>query len=449
MLAKLLKADFVKNVFILITGNLISQALPILAAPILTRLYTPEDFGLLALFSSITIIASTMVSGKYELAILLPKEKSHAIHLVYLSTFLISLSSALMFFLIYFFESDIKAHLQNNLIVEWLYFIPPTVFLISFYQVLNYWNNRNKQFKEIAKSKVTQSISYVGTSMIAPYTSITSFGLIWGEFFGRLFSLLYLVLRLIKNSKAKKINLRKMFLLAKKFHHFPKFTMFSSWFNTASIHTPAIILQIFFGSSVLGFYALAYRAVNAPLSLVGASVGQVFFQKASESQENLEELRKLTLSTYKKLFALGLIPISTIFIFGDYIFSFVYGKEWLLAGKMAQILAPWIFLVFTISPLTNLYIVLRKQKFAMNLNIIIFICRSIALFYGGYILEDYFQTIIFFGVISFFFWAYQFVYIFTLIRENMFKLIKFTLSRVIFTLGLLILIRFFLENAFG
>ena len=99
------KSEFSRNVFTLMTGTTIAQAIPIAISPILTRIYTPEDFGLLALFLAITIIIGSIANGRYELAIMLPEKDEDAINISALG-FIISSSMSLILLILVFFFND-------------------------------------------------------------------------------------------------------------------------------------------------------------------------------------------------------------------------------------------------------------------------------------------------------------------------------------------------------
>ena len=132
--------------------------------------------------------------------------------------------------------------------------------------------------------------------------------------------------------------------------------------NTASLQIPILLLGVFFNSAIVGFYSLSHRIISMPATLLGNSIGQVFFQESSSIKDNKESLRKLTLRTYKNLFKIGLIPFLLIAVFADYIFGFIFGKSWIIAGEYAQALSMWVFFAFIAAPLSNLHITFEKQK---------------------------------------------------------------------------------------
>ena len=174
------KSEFSRNVVTLLTGTIIAQALPIAIAPILTRIYSPADFGVFALYMAIATIASVFATGRYELAVMLPENEDDAINLVALSIVIALTLTLISLILILIFNQQIAKILGNPKIDNWLYFIPVAVMLTGVYQTLYYWNNRNKKYQLLALSRVTQNGTISITQTLLGYLSNMG-GLILGD----------------------------------------------------------------------------------------------------------------------------------------------------------------------------------------------------------------------------------------------------------------------------
>lgn len=151
------KSEFGRNVLTLMTGTTIAQAIPIAISPILTRIYTPEDFGVFALYISISTIFAVIVTGRYELAIMLPKKNKDAVLLVQLSIMITLFIAITTLIIVIFFNVEITQLLGNPSISKWLYFIPLSICLTGFYQSLHYWNNRKKKYNNLVLSRISKS----------------------------------------------------------------------------------------------------------------------------------------------------------------------------------------------------------------------------------------------------------------------------------------------------
>jgi len=437
---KFVKSEFTRNVLTLMTGTTIAQAIPIAISPILTRIYTPEDFGVFALFVSITSILGSIANGRYELAIMLPKKDEDAINIVALGIIITVIFSFLVFLVILIFHNQIVNVLNNKEISTWLYFIPLVVLLTGLYNVLNYWNNRKKYYKELANSLIIKSIVLAIVQLSIGFIKQGAGGLVIGQILSNMFANIFLLKKLTKYKLLIfKISKIKMIALAKRYKDFPKFSMWSGLFNIASIQIPILILTAFFSTTIVGFYALSHRFISMPMSFIGSSIGQVFYQKSAEVKNDKQRLSELTFNTYKKLFLIGIVPFSIITVFGDYLFAFVFGNDWVIAGEYAQVLAIWILFVFITSPLTTLFSTLEKQKKALYFNIAIFLSRVIVLLFGGLILQDAYYTILIYGIVGALFWMFLGFYLLNMVGVKIRQSFSFTfrylsLSIVLFSI---------------
>ncbi len=345
------KSEFSRNVLTLMTGTTMAQAIPIAISPILTRIYTPEDFGVFALFISLVSILSVVASGRYELAIMLPRKDENAIHIAILAI-LISLTISILFFLIFWiFNQEITDLLGNEAISNWLYWVPVAIFMTSLYQSLNFLNIRHKQYKNVAKSKVIQSSALSVASVTMGYSMLNKIGLISGQMIGQLFASGYLTYKTLTNESFifRRLNKLKIISLAKRYKEFPKIVTLTGLLNTSSVHAPIIILTSIFNLKIIGFYSFAHRILSLPIGLIAVSIGQVFYQEMS-AKKLLNDRAILFEKTLLKLLKIASPIFAFIMIFGDKLFAFIFGAEWIVAGEYAQIISLWLFYVFQISP---------------------------------------------------------------------------------------------------
>ena len=121
------------------TGTIIAQAIPIAISPILTRIYRPEDFGLYAIFVAIITILGTVVSGRYELAIMLPKKDEDAINIFALGILITVCMTAFITILVVALNDFIVSLLNNQEIRYWLYLVPDSVFFVGCFNLLSYF----------------------------------------------------------------------------------------------------------------------------------------------------------------------------------------------------------------------------------------------------------------------------------------------------------------------
>jgi len=172
--------------------------------------------------------------------------------------------------------------------------------------------------------------------------------------------------------------------IASEYKEFPKITALHTFFNTVSASLPILILASYFTSDIVGNFNQSIKIAFLPVTLISASTYQVFSRKVTESVNENKDIYPLVLETIKKLLIIGLIPFTILLIFAPWLFDFVFGDSWRVAGEYTQLLVPYIFLVFIVSPLSYLPILRNKQRKAFIIEVIYMTFRILGLFIGIY-----------------------------------------------------------------
>lgn len=378
--------SFFSNVIKLMTGAVIAQSIGILIMPILTRLYTPEGFGILALYVSIVTILGTVACGRYELAIMLPKADQDASSLFWLSTAITLTISIMAFLAVVFMGKAVGYWLKAPGIIPFLWLVPFSVLGIGSYLSLNYWSSRKKMFGRLSVSRVIQSSSNQGTKLAASViTSGNAGGLVAGKVLSDIVTSMVLSFQVFRDDMQilkQGLNWEGIKEAARRYRKFPLFDSWSALLNVVSRNLPPFLLAFFFNPAVVGFFAVGHRMLSLPMSILGQSVSQVYFQKASEAKRK-GNLAQVTKAVFRWLVVLGLFPILALMIAGPELFSVIFGHQWREAGVYVSVLSPWFFFSFVSSPLSNIFRVLEKQQDLLLFNTTLFILTLVALVIGG------------------------------------------------------------------
>lgn len=364
------KSEFTKNVLTLMTGSTIAQAIPIAISPILTRLYTPTDYGIVALYMSIASVASIAATGRYEMAIMLPKKEDDAINIFFLSIIITFFICIFSFIIIMIFNSEITDFLGNKEISKLLYLVPVSVLLTGIFQSLKYWSNRKKYFKSLASNSVLQTGTGSVLNVSFGFFGFGGGGLISAGLMSQCIGIFFIGKNIFKRDKQlinKKNNL-KILALIKKYKKMPLFNLPNSLIDTFRASGINILIAKLFTTSSLGQYSLAWRMVVTPASLIGNSLSQVLFQKLASSKK--QELNSLVISFIIKASFIALPMYLVIYFFASSLFSFVFGENWKLAGQVASVLSPWLFFNFISSPLSSIFVILNKQEVMLMFSIL-------------------------------------------------------------------------------
>ena len=377
------KTDFSRNVLTLMTGTTIAQALPIAISPILTRMYNPEDFGVWALYISIITILASAITGKYELAILIPKSRQKARDIVALSLFLSFICSLIIFFIIISFIDDLLLLLNTPDIKIWLYFVPFNIFFIASATTLYYYNNRIEKYKILSNNQIIQSSSQGFFNLSIGYFNKVSGGLVFGTFFANMISFIYLFIKTKTHFRTYVFKKDNIIKVSKEYNKFPKYNLSSNFLENISSQIPIFLLGAFFNSTIVGFYSLSQRVISIPIGIFGRSVGDVFRQEAIKQLNEKGNCRRIFLLTFKKLLLISLLPFLLFYFIAPELFNIVFGSNWIIAGEYAKILTPLFFLQFISSPLSNMFMIAQKQEYDLILQVYLLavVCFS---FYSGY-----------------------------------------------------------------
>lgn len=414
-----LSKNFYKDIGTLIGGTGIAQAIPIAISPILTRIYTPEDFGVLAFYAASIAIISVAATGRYEMAILMPKTDKKAKNLAAFSFLIVAAISILSLVLFYFSGTAILNKLNFGIYEFLIFLIPFGIFSRAIFQIFIYALNRVKYYKAIAGAKITQSFGVSGLQLGFGILSFSSFGLVLGRLLGDVLGSLYgcwLTVRHVR-FKIEALEWEEMKGQAKEYKEFPKFNAPHAFTNTSSSNLPNILLATLFSSSIAGFYSLSHRVCFAPIHLISSSVQQVFSRSITEQYNNNEDIHAFTVSVFKQLATFAIIPFAILLIFAPELFGFIFGDEWREAGVYSQILTPFLFLVFIVSPLTYVPLLLNKQRKAFVIDLIYLVLRAIALSLGFWF-GDAVMAITFYSIAGIIIQLYLLYWILTLTKNS-------------------------------
>ncbi len=345
------------------TGTALAQLIPLLIAPVLSRIYSPTEFGRLALYLSIVQILGSAANGRYELAIVLPKERKEGVQLTLISILITVGVSFFSLLGVLLFSEEISRFLGDPKLSSWLFLVPVSVLMIGAFNALNYYNTREKKFRDIAKANIFKSFGGNLTQLLLGLAKYTAGGLIIGQVLSHFFG----NIRMLKSFLKEKNHIREtqwedLKYLAKRYVNFPKFSLGAIFFNTVSVNLSNFFISRVYTLSSVGFYSHAYRYLAVPLNLIGNSVSQVYFQKLSENKEDREVSLSFFYKSLKRLCVLGLVFFVPLFFVIEELYVFIFGEEWRMAGHYARILIPLFYIRLTVSPLSVTNSVFEHQK---------------------------------------------------------------------------------------
>lgn len=390
------KSPFARSVSVLAGGTAAAQIMLVLAAPLLTRLYSPEDFGLLAVYVSLLALLGVVSSLRYELAIPLPEDDVDAANLVALSLLLVVLTTVLSVAFVALLATPIAHALGVPALEDYLWLLPVGILFSGGYNVFSSWSIRTKRFSTIAGTKLRQALVTIAIQIVG--FKLGGLGLLLGQVAGHSVGTACLARPAFAAPAFNKISWRGIQQAAVRYHRFPVFTTWSGLANTAGHQLPPIMFAAFFSASAAGLYALAHRVLTLPSNLIGSAIGNVFFSHGSDSYRN-GRLTALYAGLQDKLVQIGLPPAILLIVVGPDLFELLFGPNWRVAGNFAQWLAVGAFAGFVVSPLSMVFAILEKQDVGLLLQGFLFGARLIAILTGAW-LSDLLLTVALFSIAS-------------------------------------------------
>lgn len=433
-----LHGPFLKNVITLFSGSAVAQLIGFAFMPVLTRLFTPEEFGIYYLFLTTASILSLIITGGYEKAYVLPSSDRDAKRLFLFSLFLISFAALFLLIIAAFLSRWSDSIFQTKRSRMILLLIPVYSLLLGSVRMFQNWSIRNKKYNHISGSNIIRNGSFSILQAAFGILNSGNPGLVLGGCLGEIFPLGYLITKEKRSlGKIDREEIKGSFRIAKKYSDFPGYKMPADIINELSIQSPVYVLSSLFGKAITGIYTLPNKVLNQPSRFIGRAAGEVYYRQASELNSQGKDISELSFSLFKLLFLLGIIPFAVVSFWGEDIFSFVFGVEWEYSGRIAAWLSPWLLFVFAASPVSSVFLVKNKIRLSFNLNLILLALRLGALLTGALIFNDLKMTIILFAIVSLIYWIFISLYSLTLASVPVWRpVILITVSVMITTLCL-------------
>lgn len=355
----IIKSEFIKNVFTLLSGATVAQIIALISIPILTRIYTPEDFGFFAIYLSIANIMSTLATGRYELAIMLPEKKENAVAIIK-GIFRLTLVFSVFILFILLIVKNTHHQIAEFIKPSYFYFLPFSIIIIAFTNVFTQWYTRKKNFKLQAKIKIYKSSGNAIVNVaIGIFYYVKSLGLFTGHILSQGLQVILYATKFYRTEKEtlKKTSPKTVQEELRKNLNFPYFSAPMGFLNAISSDILIYVLNLFYSTTLVGFYTNANKVINYPLNLISQSFTSVFYQKINETNKKVN----LYLISYFSNFVIASLSMVPVIFWGEAIFGFVLGKEWEIAGSIAKYLAPLTIAGFAMRSVSNIFSLTRKN----------------------------------------------------------------------------------------
>lgn len=353
--------NYLTRIWRVLFGSALGQIVLIAISPILSRVYDPADFGVLAFYLSVFGVAAVVSSLRLELAIPNAKSGLDASRLTLLAA-LSGFGLAMVSMPAAFVWHIIGPPSQAGLTAYW-WAIPLGIFLMGTSNALTAWGTYYRMYKVVGRSRLMQSVESASIQLLWPLIGTGPAGLIVGSVsaqaggFYRLGARFYTLVR-------RRPAIRQWSGLMDNLHHarrYPLVAMPASLIGRIAINAPAPLILWLFGAEVAGLILITQRVIGLPTTILGRAAATPFLQAMADARKRGQSALNVFLLTLGLFSVPGLIMVFGIIIAGPAVFDFVLGDEWRKAGVYAQILAPMYFFQLIASPFTQAQSVAGRQ----------------------------------------------------------------------------------------
>lgn len=416
--SKYSQSTFFRNFFVLSSASALSQLITIVSAPVLTRVFLPQDYDELGIYLMMTNLLGTVSTLQIHNVIIVSNKDDEALH-----AFKICVVSSLMLSLLFLFGFILLTQLPFGfsagwLLSKWNYLAPMTLLLSGWNIALSSWANRKQNYRELSQSRIlgallTPLIAIPLGKLIAGPT-----GLFAGLIVGQIVPVVYLGRAFLRSEKLRFSGLMEDSRpVLRRHRNFVRYSLITDLVNNLINQSPIIfLLRTSEQSGVIGNYNLCNRILGLPVQVLSGSFGEVFRQKASSNYHESGKSIEVFMLTLRVLSIMAIIPFLAVMVFGPQLFALIFGDKWHLAGVFSAVLAPMFFFKFISSPLSYMYFIAGRQREDLLGHIIMLVFTVLIFLFSAFMGLGIEKIFLLYGLV------FSSIYIIYLIRSYHFSL---------------------------
>ena len=403
----LFRSEYIRNISKVSIGVLIAQTLSILLSPIITRLYSPSEFGVFSLYVSIVLVIEVCACLRYEMTIVLAEDEEKASRLFWLSSLIMSLISILVAIVVLCLFVISRYQILSFSFWNEIYILMPlSVFAISAVNILTLWCTRKKYFSLLTFIQAGLVIINNILSILAGlYISGKGEYLIYSQLSS--YVIIALIAGIIVANKDKglfkNLSIRRFRELFLEYKRMALYNTPASVVNIFSQRLPAYTFPRAYGLTSVGYYDLVYRILKLPSQVVGNAIRNVFFQKASEDYKTYGTFAEPLSNNVKALVRLSILPFCLIGAFSTWLFPVIFGSEWVDSGWYVIALLPWLATSFIVVPISSAVSITSQDNKFFKLQVYCLIVRIIVIVLGAKLFANPVYTVACFSFVGCFF----------------------------------------------
>ncbi len=355
-----------RGMLFLSSGTTLAQLIMIGSVLVLVQFYSPEHFGIFALFGAVSAVGATIAGARYEMAVVIPETESEALNLVKLA---VGISLGLAAVLLVLMPLGILV--VGDVIgdgMTWLFCVltPLNIWLMHAILTLNQWVNRCRRYPVLAKAAVLQALAINTVSLLLGGWALGAAGLMIGAIAGRVITLGFILRLGLAPGELGAIlgaGISDLRPIARRFANHPRHLMPSTLVGTLSMQVPVLMLSNCFGAAVTGYYSMASRFITLPTIMISSAIGEVYRERISVRFREYGQFRSLFVRMLAALVTIAVVPFAAMYWLAPDLFATMLGPEWSDATDYAQIMIVAAFFQFVLTPLDKGAVIVGATRF--------------------------------------------------------------------------------------
>ena len=388
----------IAHVLSVASAAFLAQLIGIVILPVLSRIYTPADFGVLAVYMSVVSILTMFTGLRYYLAVPLPKHNRYASALLFVTLVAHVVFTVLLTIISVACGEYLLSNLHMKSLAPYIYLIPLGVFTAGLYMIMTQWAVREELFSTIGLTRILQALSGTTAKLVIGMAGYKPIGLLLGAVIAQGCGSSTIIRKSLRNGRFISPSYSEIKRVIIRYRNFPLYDMWTAAINVAGYNMPQLFLSFYYSLSTVGLYTMAASLLSLPIGIVGAAVGQVFVQRGAQAKYG-GTLAAFSKKSYEVMLLLSIYPIGLISLLGPMLFAFFLGKQWGEAGLYAIVLCPRVAYSMTYGPVCMLYAIGDKIKTSFYHEIILTAVMLLGL-YLGHLFNQPFIAVFVYSILS-------------------------------------------------
>jgi O-antigen/teichoic acid export membrane protein len=370
-----------RNMLTLFWGVIAGKALGFLIMPLITRLYNPDQFGVMSVLISFLYVAAPMLSLRYSASFPIYKRSISVANAVVLSLLLSTILFAFSALAVFILSDSLHQKLQVNYLRDYWVYFAVGAYLVSVNEIIVMWGTREHKFKAISLGESIQAGFGLGGKLIGGLMGWGG-GLIAGQIIQQTTGCLTLFGAFVRFMKANisKVCVKHMMRIASVSKGYPIYRLPSHFMMAFSMQSPVIFVASLYGMEFAGQMGLAVMALSMPVTIMGKSLSGAYYSEISVIKKDRQQVRRSTYMVISKLFFIALLPSVILWFFGREIFSVIFGGKWSMSGDIASKMSVYLAVHMASNPVMNIFNFYGGQYIYFAINTIRFLLILIVFF---------------------------------------------------------------------